>query len=407
MLANSPVERGKFGLALAGGGPLGAIYTAGALLALDEALVGRRLVAFDTFVGVSSGSFFAAALANAITPRALVDIYITGDAEDVFDPGVLMRPAFPEFGRFLTALASRSWGAAGAWWHTRRGAIAALERLAATLPPGIFDTGSISGFAANLLRQPGRVDDFHDLRKQLFVVATDLDSGEVAPFGAPGWRDIPISTAIAASAALPGLYPPVQHQGRSYVDGALRKTFHASLALREGVGLLFAINPLVPFDARLAEREHGHKPPPLVQAGLPLVLSQTFRSLINSRVEAALGRYAHEFPDADLVMLQPGRGDPDMFFVNVFSYADRERLCEHAYQYTRTDLRARAADLAPVLARHGLSLDLAVLADPERRLRPGSSRTDLGETLRALDAGLNRLRAMLPVAGGLDHDQPE
>jgi hypothetical protein len=62
---------------------------------------------------------------------------------------------------------------------------------------------------------------------------------------------VPISKAVEASAALPGYYPPVKIDGRHYVDGALLKTLHASAALKEGVKLLFAINPLVPYKAEL------------------------------------------------------------------------------------------------------------------------------------------------------------
>ena len=46
----------KVGFALAGGGPLGAIYELGALAALDEALIGVDLAACDVYVGVSSGA---------------------------------------------------------------------------------------------------------------------------------------------------------------------------------------------------------------------------------------------------------------------------------------------------------------------------------------------------------------
>ena len=73
-------------------------------------------------------------------------------------------------------------------------------------------------------------------------------------------------------------------------------------------------------------------------------------------------RYRHQYPDADIVLFEPRRDDREMFFTNVFSYADRRRLCEHAYQQTREDLR-RAAALEPILARHGLSLDETVLRD--------------------------------------------
>ena len=50
-----PVARKKIGLALAGGGPLGAMYEIGVLMALDEALEGLDLNGIDVYVGVSAG----------------------------------------------------------------------------------------------------------------------------------------------------------------------------------------------------------------------------------------------------------------------------------------------------------------------------------------------------------------
>jgi len=54
---------------------------------------------------------------------------------------------------------------------------------------------------------------------------------------------------VVASAALPGLYAAVTIGGQPFVDGALIRTMHASLALEAGCELVICINPLVPFDA--------------------------------------------------------------------------------------------------------------------------------------------------------------
>ena len=61
----------RIGLALAGGGPLGAIYEVGALCALEEAIEGLDFTACDGYIGVSAGGFIAAGLANGMTPRQL------------------------------------------------------------------------------------------------------------------------------------------------------------------------------------------------------------------------------------------------------------------------------------------------------------------------------------------------
>ena len=67
--ASAPSKRPppKIGLAIAGGGPIGGMYELGALRALDEALDGLDLTRLDCYVGVSSGAFLAAGLANRMS----------------------------------------------------------------------------------------------------------------------------------------------------------------------------------------------------------------------------------------------------------------------------------------------------------------------------------------------------
>jgi NTE family protein len=133
--------------------------------------------------------------------------------------------------------------------------------------------------------------------------------------------------------------------------------------------LLICINPLVPFDSRLAaqrplhEKRSRHAPEHLVDGGLPVVLSQTFRAIIHSRMRTGMDRYRLEFEAPDVVLFEPTRDDADMFFTNVFSYRGRSRLCEHAYQRTRSDLYRRRHELRPIFARHGIELNLGVLKD--------------------------------------------
>jgi hypothetical protein len=176
---------------------------------------------------------------------------------------------------------------------------------------------------------------------------------------------VPISRAVQASAALPGLFPPVEIDGRYFVDGALRKTLHASVALEHGIDLMICLNPLVPYDSRPTHRarDREHRLGKLVEGGLPVVLAQTFRSIIQSRLDTGMERYKVAYPDADIVLFQPNRSDADMFFTNLFSYASRRRLCEHAYQKTRQELWERRHELGPRLARHGITIDTTVLRD--------------------------------------------
>ena len=169
-------------LALAGGGPLGAIYEIGALCALDEALQGIELTGLQHYVGVSAGGFIAAALANGMTPREICAAFIEGEggAVDVFDPAWLLVPAWGELARraimFPGLATSALWRAS----FGRRTVSHSLEHLGRSLPTGIFSNDLIDSRLAQLFSRPGRSNDFRHLRTQLTLVATDLDTGDAA-----------------------------------------------------------------------------------------------------------------------------------------------------------------------------------------------------------------------------------
>jgi predicted acylesterase/phospholipase RssA len=413
-----PEARPRIGLALAGGGPLGAIYEIGALCAIEEAVPGLDLNALDGYVGVSAGGFVAAGLANGMTPRQLCAAFISNDGppEDVVRPGVFIRPALAEYARRLASLPGLA-ARAGYGVAVRGGPLlAALELLGRALPTGLFANAPLERQVRRLLSAPGRHNDFHALQaergRRLVLVATDLDSGEAAPFGLPGWDQVPISQAVAASAALPGLFPPVQllgpHGPRWYVDGALKKTLHARVLLDMGLDLVLCLNPLVPFDATHALRhrvlgEAEARIPHLVDGGLPVVLSQTFRTLIHSRLELGMKGYEASHPDTDILLFEPDHRDGALFLANTFGYGQRRLLAEHAYQRTRADLRSRRGVLGAALLRHGLALDDAVLDDERRRLlrrRQPLHGTRAARALRRLDEVLDDLQRSLAARGG-------
>ena len=363
--------RPRIGLALAGGGPLGGIYEVGALLALADSLEGLDLNDLDAYVGVSSGGFVAAALANGISPAQMYRLFIDDGAEAALKPEIFLRPALGEFRRRAAALPGLTWHALVQYARDpfRRGVMSSLSTIARAIPTGMFDNRAIDEFLARLFSGPGRTNDFRKLRHKLFLVATNLDTGLSVTFGAAGQDHVPISRAIEASSALPGLFPPVAIGGEHYVDGALNKTLHASVALEAGIKLLLCVNPLVPFDASSAARRGRLTLDKLNHGGLPLVLSQTFRAIIHSRLKVGMEKYRRQYPDANVVLIEPDREDADMFFANIFSYSQRKRLCATAFATTRYNLRVRAPMLAPVFARHGITIREDRLADSTRDVR--------------------------------------
>ncbi len=382
---------------MAGGGPLGAIYEIGALAALSESLDGIDFGRLDIYVGVSAGGILGAGLANGITPREMCRMFIDpsdvggDDATSVepFDPSMLMRPALAEYWAGLRKLPPLAMRAAWRYATARRGKgpgamLGAAEHLLQAVPTGVFSNEPLRKLLAQIFNQPGRSDDFRALKARLRLIATDLDSGKSVEFGAAGHDDVPISLAATASSALPGLFPPVEIGSRHYVDGALKRTLHASVALKEGADLVLCLNPLVPYDDQ-AVIESGGRARRLVDGGLPIVVLQTIRAVIHSRMEIGMRQYGDDYPHADVLLFEPDRADAEMFFANMFSYSSRRRLCEHAYQKTRVELWKRRHQLSPLLARHGIALDLAVLRDRGRTLVDG--------------VGKPEPRAPLPVSG--------
>jgi len=383
----------RIGLALAGGGPVAAVYEVGALCALQDALEGIDFAALDIYVGVSSGAFIASMLANGFTPADLREILVeAASPEHAVDHQVFLSPALGELAQRTGSLPRL---ALEMLWHRAREAVGARGRMPASvgraIPTGFFDNERMARFLEQAFRGGGRSNDFRDLRHRLRVIATDLDTSEAVEFGSPGLDRVPISRAVQASAALPLLYPPVEIGGRHYVDGALRKTMHASVALREGARLVFCVNPIIPFDASLAGRKRGQGRDRIIDRGLPAILSQSFRTLIYSRMETAMERYARQYPRASLLLFQPKRNEGEMFFTNVFNEADRHEVFARAYRTTLSDLAARRREIAPTLRRHAISIRTAVLrARAPRPPRAPAATTGLARTLERLQHWVDR-----------------
>ncbi len=369
-----PGGRQSIGLAIAGGGPIGGIYELGALRALDEAVEGLDMGRIDVYVGVSSGAFLAAGLASGLSTAEMCRMFIIDQPHGhQFRPEMFLRPAFAEYVKRAAKVPRilLDWVNMVATHPLQTRLTDALGLLGGMVPTGLFDNTRLERYLAEVLTSSGRSNDFRELPRKLFIVAVELDTGAPIRFGAPGYDHVSVSKAVQASSALPGFYPPVEIDGKQYVDGALRRTLHASVALDEGVDLLIGINPLVPFDAARARINGKVIPNSLIAGGLPAVLSQALRAMLQSRMQVGIAKYTQTYVNSDLVVVEPDPDDIDMFFTNVFSFASRQSLGEHAYDNTMADLRARRVEIAATLRRHGLRLRDEVLDDRERNLWTG------------------------------------
>ena len=361
----------RIGVALGGGGPLGGIYEIGALRALDEALDGLDFNDIDVYVGVNAGAFVAANLANQVTTAQLCRIFVRNESEvHPFHPEVFYRPAFRELGSRLLAVPGLVGRALSSFVNNPydQSLLEALTTLAQAAPAGLFDNEALQDYLERAFNMLGRSNDFRQLRRSLYVVAADVESTDAICFGAPGFDHVPVSKAIQASMASPGIYVPVEIDGRYYVDGTLRKGLHASVAFEDGADLVFAVNPQVPIDASAAVRAGTMKPGALTRSGMPNLLSQMYRTMVYSRMQSGIAQYARDYPDKEILLFEPTRDDAKLFFSNVFSFQSRRMVCEHAYQMTRRDLLERADELEPKLAKYGIRLRRDRLEDEQRTI---------------------------------------
>ena len=297
MTTNRPTKRRPrqpVGLALAGGGIL--LRRVMAAVAVTEVAVGVEALAQAQAVFLTN-SLIGVRPAASLWWKALASVPRIG--------GMALRAATANGLRGLSASA----------WDT-------LERVARTLPAGVLDANAAEQTLKRLFATEHGSDDFRRLPSRLRIVATDIDTGQPVEFGAPGFDDVPISRAVIASSAVPGIFAPVLIGERYFVDGALNKTLHASVALNDGVRLLFCVNPLVPFNDGAATR-----PGVIAQAGLTVILSQSIRTAIRSRMTTGLEKYDSTHPDAQLIVLEPRSNDTALFFTRIFAITSRRRVC--------------------------------------------------------------------------------
>jgi NTE family protein len=128
--------------------------------------------------------------------------------------------------------------------------------------------------------------------------------------------------------------------------------------------------------------------------------------MIHSRLAMGFKHYETDYPNTDIVLIEPDQRDAELFFANTFSYSQRRQMAEHAYQQTRQTLRERLPTLAPMLERHGISLDRTALNDHRRHLLaplPSHRQRLTTPAVDRLNATLDELQQRLPTLNRQAH----
>ena len=318
----------------------------------------RTVNEFDVDLGTSSGSFVAALAANGVTSEEMMQV-VLGERPAAFrdlDAAMLLAPNVRGLLRSAAGMPRHLVELAYQLATVRGGGalIDALLEFADSLPAGFATTAGIERYMREALEHPERSDDFRELARELYVVATDLDSCERIVFGEPGWDEVPISRAVGASTALPVLYAPVSIGGRQLIDGGIVSTTNLDVAAAHGATLIIAVNPLVPFsNERGPGGAAGRR---VADFGFSQVAYQSFKLLAHQRLHERRETWAARFPGVDIVLIEPDRDDRLMFETSLMSYSSRIEIAKHGFRSITHKLAGDYDRLKEVCARHGVEI---------------------------------------------------
>jgi NTE family protein len=355
-------RRHKTALVLGGGGFTGGVYEIGALRALDLLAVNSSVTEFDIYVGTSAGSFIAALCANGVSPEEMMRVVDRDEPPFAeVDLSDLLRLNVTELVRKTALLPLRALGLVREL-VAQRGQLSAMDivlGLAEGLPSGAYTGAGIETYLRSILDEPGRSDDFRELSRELYLTATDLDTCERIVFGQKGFDQVPISTAVRASGALPMVYAPVEVEGRELVDGGLMSTTNLDIAVEAGAKLVIVVNPLVPYVndfATTIRTLRGTRVRHVSDMGFPQIGYQSFKLVVHQRLHELAKSWEHRYPGVDIVLIEPEPTDELMFQTSMMHFASRVQIARHGFESVTRHLAAEYDRYSEVAKRHGIEI---------------------------------------------------
>jgi predicted acylesterase/phospholipase RssA len=356
-------KRSKTALVLGGGGFTGGVYEIGALRALDLLSVNRTVNQFDVYVGTSAGSFVAALAANGVTPEEMMRVVnqqVPTPFRDI-DLGQLLRPNIKEYVKKGVSL---PWKAVSVMRELapQLGQVSVMDfalGLAEGLPSGVYSGSGLESYMRTVLSDPDRTDDFRLLDPELYLAATDLDTCERIVFGANDWDDVPISTAVRASTALPMVYKPVRVRDRELIDGGIVSTTNLDIAVEAGAKFIVVVNPLVPYVNAFTERVSGllgSRPRHVSDMGLPQIGYQAFKLMAYQRLHEMARHWEERYPGVDIVLIEPEPNDELMFQTSIMNFTKRVDIARHGFQSVTLKLASDYENFRTICERHGIEI---------------------------------------------------
>ncbi len=339
--AAKPRVAPKVAICLAGGGIEGMFFELGVLRAIDAHLDGHSVTDFDVFSGISAGAVLCAFMANGIRPQELSEaLHGRPSSIGIVTRGMLFDPNMQE-------LASRALESVGdivrGRWFSRP-----LDTALKVAPTALFSGEKLRRYLEREFNKPGLTDEFSSLRKELFVGVTDQDTGTHVTFGEQLNEGIPISQAVRASMAMTPYYPPEKINGRYYVDGIFTRNVDLDVAVAHGARLIICIDPLTPVQVDQPGYVSG-------RGGL-FTTVQSVKSLIRTRLSAAIDRAEETYPDVTICVFSPTPRDMELMSGTMMRFFYRIETEDMAFESTSQRFVREFDWLARDFARHGIKI---------------------------------------------------
>jgi NTE family protein len=305
----------KTALVLGGGGTVGMAYHAGVLHAL-ETETGFTPDDADVIIGTSAGSVVGAYLRTGMTTK---DMWLLARGEhptlgavggSADQPAELFVPTYQNPVDIVRHLVGSGYVLARA---VSPFPLVVPNFLKSVFPGGMFtmEEGK-RRFAEELpLAWP---------EKALWLTTVDIVSGRRVVLGRPGAPKVDLPRAVLASAAIPGIYQPVQVGRRSLIDGGAHSTSNLDLGVQAGADRIIGVVPLA-FDT-------GAPPGPFSQIVRRIPARQ-----LRSEYELARRR------GVEVLMFRPSASEVRTHGMNLMRPDGLERVAELAYEATVATLQ--------------------------------------------------------------------
>jgi NTE family protein len=217
--ARESLMTGEYALVLGGGGLAGFAWMTGLLTGLAEA--GDDLTAADLIIGTSAGAHVAAQLGSGLP---LTELLARQEDPSRQSAEIMAELNVAKFG---AEIGGRLAGASTVTESRRR--LGAYALAAETVPESV---------RRKVIE--GRLPSHDWPARRIRLTAVDAATGELRVFDSASGASL--VDAVAASSALPGIWPPVTIGGNRYMDGGVRSADNADLAA--GFARITVISPI-------------------------------------------------------------------------------------------------------------------------------------------------------------------